>query len=308
MRYGLPFTALLTVALSPLSTAGEIVLTNGDTLQGQLLEQNAQGVIWVSESFGNLSIPVENIATINGTPVTQLIAAATAEPELVVSDEPVNKPIEDYKGTLSFTGAFADGSERREDWDLETGVEWRHDNQRHRTSANYESHSLNGSPADEEYELAYGLDWFFQEQWYWNNSVTWEANENRAIDQRYTLGSAIGHQLWDEESRALSVETGLLWINEEFEDGTDNERLNWRWGADYRTSIFGNLEFFHTHELLVSLEDTDDSEVKADFGLKAPVVDNLFTELKLEWVYDNQPAEGAERNDSQVTIGVNYSW
>ena len=72
--------------------------------------------------------------------------------------------------------------------------------------------------------------------------------------------------------------------------------------------MLGNIELFHSNQLLIALTDLDDSDLRADLGLKVPVVENLFTELKLEWIYDNQPVAGTEKSDSQLTIGVNYSW
>ncbi|MDB9953439.1 DUF481 domain-containing protein, partial [Porticoccaceae bacterium] len=164
------------------------------------------------------------------------------------------------------------------------------------------------SPANEEYHLGYGVDFFFREKWFWKNAVALGANENRAIDQYYSIGSAIGRQLWESDASALSAESGLVWISEEFSDQSSDNRLTWSWSADYRRILGQTLELFHTHRLLVSLSDVDDSEIKADIGLKAPLVDNLFTELKLEWIYDNQPALGTDPSDGQLTIGINYSW
>ena len=122
------------------------------------------------------------------------------------------------------------------------------------------------------------------------------------------MGSAIGRQFWDQESGALSAETGLLWVSEEFEDQSSDNRLTWSWAADYRQMITPSLELFHSHSLRVSVSDLDDSELRADLGLKAPLIQDIFTELKLEWIYDNQPVEGTEPSDTQLTIGVSYSW
>jgi putative salt-induced outer membrane protein YdiY len=72
--------------------------------------------------------------------------------------------------------------------------------------------------------------------------------------------------------------------------------------------VLDNIELFHSHKIFIALTDLKDSDLRADLGLKVPVVENLFTELKLEWIYDNQPAAGTEKSDSQLTIGVNYSW
>jgi|DEB0MinimDraft_12_1074336.scaffolds.fasta_scaffold01707_2 hypothetical protein len=278
--------------------ADELVLSNGDVLQGQTVEQTESHLMWHSDNFGNLSIALETVASINGKPLVKIKAPTTARAAFSRS----------YKGGLSLTGAYASGNEEREDWDIESAVEWRIGDYRHDTRVNYESHSLDGSPANEEYHLGYGVDFFFREKWFWKNAVALGANENRAIDQYYSIGSAIGRQLWESDASALSAESGLVWISEEFSDQSSDNRLTWSWSADYRRILGQTLELFHTHRLLVSLSDVDDSEIKADIGLKAPLVDNLFTELKLEWIYDNQPALGTDPSDGQLTIGINYSW
>ena len=300
--------SLAAITLSTTTThADELVLNNGDVLQGQTVEQTESHLMWRSDNFGDLSIPINNVTSINGAALSADGSAVaqekTAEPVKLVSS--FNNS---YKGGLSVTGAYASGNEEREDWDIESAVEWRTGDYRHDTNVNYESHSLDGSPANEEYHLGYGVDFFFREKWFWKNGASVGANENRAIDQYYSIGSAIGRQLWESDASALSAESGLVWISEEFSDQSSDNRLTWSWSADYRRILGQTLELFHTHRLLVSLSDFEDSEIKADVGLKAPLVDNLFTELKLEWIYDNQPALGTDPSDSQLTIGINYSW
>ena len=301
MRYGsstknsLIWMAALfaSLALATTAAADQITLTNGDIIQGQLNQQTETHVIWNSDSFGALTIAQEQVTSINGEPFGE-------QPTEVFSNT--------YNGSLSFTGAYASGNQEREDWDLDSSVEWREGDFRHRSNLNYETHSLNGSSPNTEYALGYGIDWFFQDQWFWSNSVSFGANEERAIDQYYYIGSAIGRQFWESESTALSAEAGLLWISEDLEDQTSDRRLTWSWSADYRTRVLNNIELFHSHKIFIALTDLSDSDIRADLGFKVPVVENLFTELKLEWIYDNKPAADTEKSDSQLTIGVNYSW
>lgn len=292
MQYG-SSTKYLFIWMAALATsvfADQLALTNGDIIQGQLDEQTDTHMIWNSDSFGALSIALEQVATINGEPLN-------TQPMNVFSN-----------GSLSFAGGHSDGNQEREDWDLSSYLEWREGDFRHSSNLNYETHSLDGSLSKREYAIGYGVDWFFQEQWYWSNSVVFGANEERAIDQYYSVGSAIGRQFWESELTALSAETGLLWISEDLEDQTSDRRLTWSWAADYRIQVRENIELFHSHKIFIALTDLKDSDLKADVGLKVPVVENLFTELKLEWIYDNQPAVDTKKSDSQFTIGVNYSW
>ena len=301
MRYGsftkrsliwmVTFFASLTLATSV--TADQITLTNGDIIKGQLKQQTDTHVIWSSDSFGTLTIAQEQIASINGESFGE-------EPAEIFSNT--------YEGSLSFTGAYASGNQEREDWDLDSGVKWRDGDFRHGSSLNYETHRLNNSPKNREYAVNYVLDWFFQDQWFWSNGVSFGANEERAIDNFYYIGSSLGRQFWESKSTALSASTGLLWLSEDFEDQSTDRRLTWSWSADYRALLINNIQLFHSHKVFIALTDFGDSDLSADLGIKIPVVKNLFAEVKLEWDYDNQPAVGKEKSDSQLTMGVNYSW
>ena len=289
-------TGLFSLTFVIASFADEIKLSNGDVLQGQEQQQTEEQILWLSDNFGLLAIDKDSVVSINDIPLN---GPAVATVELFSNT---------YNGDLSFTGGYSSGNIKREDWDLDGDVEWRHGDFRHRSEINFESHSLDGSRPAEQYDLGHSVDWFFQDKWFWSNALAWGANDDRSIDQFYSIGSAIGRQFWDTEITSLSAETGLLWISEDLIDQTSDRRITWSWAADYRRMLGNKMEIFHRQSVLVALTDMSDSELSADFGLKVPVVENLFTELKLEWIYDNQPALGARSTDSQLTIGVNYSW
>lgn len=290
--------AALTVAyvLAVPCLADELSLKNGDTLRGRLVSSKHDKITWASDILGDIKVPADQVVAINGVPHTP-----PPKPPVIFETT--------YKGSLSLTGSFASGNEEREDWDFDSAVGWRSSEKlRHASSITYESHSQNGAPQDEEAEVNYDVDYFFRDQWYWSNAVAWGFSEPRSLDQYYSVGTALGYQFWEEADTALSAETGFIWLSEEFEDGKNNDGIQWRWAADYHTRLFNKIDVFHTHQILVSTEDAKDSEIKADIGLRTGLIENLFAEIKMEWVYDNQPGDDAEHTDSQLTFGVNYSW
>jgi len=68
------------------------------------------------------------------------------------------------------------------------------------------------------------------------------------------------------------------------------------------------MGFSHSHQLLVSIEDADNSQFSADVGFDFPWINNLFTKISIEWTYDNRPVEGVEKIDRKLNLGLNYSW
>ena len=82
----------ITLTISTTATAGQITLINGDSINGQLEEQTDEHLIWNSDSFGTLTIALEQVASIDGQPFG-------VKPAEIFSNT--------YHGSLSFTGAYA---------------------------------------------------------------------------------------------------------------------------------------------------------------------------------------------------------
>ena len=59
-------------------------------------------------------------------------------------------------------------------------------------------------------------------------------------------------------------------------------------------------------DLIPSVEDLDDFNINADAGLRADVAKGMFTELKIEWRYDAEPAPTSGKNDLRYLIGVGW--
>ncbi|CAI8329362.1 MAG: Uncharacterised protein [Porticoccaceae bacterium UBA1117] len=156
--------------------------------------------------------------------------------------------------------------------------------------------------------LSHSVDWFFRDSWFWSNKGSVGANDNRGIDNFYTLGSNIGNQFWESDQGSLSADTGLVWISEKFLDGSEDDRMTLSWASDYTKLLFKQVRLSHSHQLLVAIEDADNSQLSADISVDFPLIDSLYTKVSLEWVYDNQPLAGVEKIDRKLNLGVNYSW
>ena len=285
------------------ASADQILLTNGDVIQGLMLEENDETIVWQSDNFGKLSIDRGRVASVirsnisdNGAQVEQkpIIASATHAASI--------------KGSVTVAGTFISGNEDREEWAGAVGLSQRQDHLRHRANFDYQFRQDQNQSSKENYNLTYAFDWFFRDNWFWSNNLSYGANDDRALDQFYTVSSLLGNQLWDNSSGALSFETGATWINEVLNTDIEEGKLTWNWSTNYRKSLFKSMVFSHSNQLLVAIEDSSDSLFQGNFALDFPLVDQLFTKLELRWIYDNEPPEGIEKIDRRATIGINYNW
>ena len=302
MHYRCICTALTLslMALSSESLSEQLRLVNGDILNGKLLDRSATHLIWMSDNFGPLTIQLSQI--------TNLDEASNNSGDISPPTGPKSSAAPRYSGGLSITGSAASGNQSRRDWDIDTTIQRRTVKARQTVQFEYENHSLEKQQAEDSYNLGYANDWFYSDQWFWRNEASVGADERRAIAKTYMLGSALGYQFWDTPNSRLSLESGVLWIVEEVAEKNSDDHFTWSWSLDYSHILFERVQLFHSQDIRVSMQHAKDSQANIDLGIKVPLIKNLFTELKLELLYDNQPALDTERLDSQFSMGVNYSW
>ena len=301
--------SFLVISLSAISSADEIALMNGDIIQGSQAELTESHIIWNADNFGALSIAINQVLTVNGVPFDK----ASIGIDNIVSEKVMQAGLmgffgESFTGNTIAFGNISSGNDERNEWGIDTEISWLNDALRHRSALGYESKSTDDNDAKIEYMLSHSVDWFFRDSWFWSNKGSVGANDNRGIDNFYTLGSNIGNQFWESDQGSLSAETGLVWISEKFLDGSEDDRMTLSWASDYTKLLFKQVRLSHSHQLLVAIEDADNSQLSADISVDFPLINSLFTKVSLEWVYDNQPLAGVEKIDRKLNLGVNYSW
>lgn len=326
----------------------ELVLTNGDRIKGTLVSVNPSSLVWKSDSFGQLTIDKKKVANFNtvkkvkvqgvedpcviqgmegyylnyicGTDENDqelhsiaLVALDSIVPIVANADKPRST------GKIALSGTFQRGNTVEDDLEIDGSTSYRNGDWRHTGALDYDSDSTDDVPADVDYDLTYRLDRFVTERWYWYNELGYGQEESKDVDERYIYGMGAGIQLWEDPNSALALENGIEY-KKELLDPSDEDLLNpdwvsrtevmyYRFSTDFRYKLPFSAEFFHTNEVLYSLQDSENWELSADFGLSVPLGVGLFSEYKFEYDYDNQPSSpDADKEDTKWTIGIGYNW
>ena len=285
------------------ASADQILLTNGDLIQGSVVEQNDDFIVWESVNFGKMTIAMSKVDSVLSSSTEASKEPVNQSTVMAQSIDPVS-----IRGTISLAGTFISGNEERKEWAGTVGLSHRQDHLRHRANFDYQFRQDQDQSSKENYNLTYAFDWFFKDNWFWSNNLSYGANDDRALDQFYTVSSLLGNQLWDNNRGALSLETGATWINETLITQIEEGKLTWNWSTNYRKSFFKSMVFSHSNQLLVAIEDSSDNLFQGNFALDFPLIDQLFTKVELRWIYDNEPPQGIEKIDRRATIGINYTW
>ena len=126
---------------------------------------------------------------------------------------------------------------------------------------------------------------------------------------RSEVGLGIGHQPYEEDDLSLSYVIGSNYIRDDFASGDREEDIGLTWALDYNQKLFERgLRFYHEHDLALPYTDAGAYLLETETGFKMPIISNIDGTFKIEFDWDNNPALGAEKGDTQYTLGLGYSW
>jgi len=287
-------TATVALALSSLAYSDQISLKNGDILQGTLTSQTDAYVLWESDNFGALQIPTNQIAFIN-RPDTKPAAINTVEEKAL------------YKGNVGLSGTYLSGNEQRDDLELNIGFTFKKGDSTHNAKVHYETLGQDNKSTINDYGINYGIDWLMSNGWYWGNIFSYGADDKRQIDQSVSFGTNMGYQFWQNDKGKLSTAIGLTWINDKLFSAVTDDRLAWSWSGDYQKQLIREVSLSYSHQLNVSIRDSENTQLTTDVGIIIPVTKKLDTKISWDWSFDNQPEQGNEKIDRKLKFGVDYS-
>lgn len=333
---------ILTLILGLPAWAGVVELTNGDRLEGEVVRIEGDDLVWKSTNFGEQRIKKSKIKNLISDKPLKVSANKKAcivdrvEQEQLVyycgaranlKHIPVLSlktllPYEDYvggkwlnSGKLNLWGAYSSGNETRNEWNLQGETKLRIDELRHVISGEYAKSAYDHLTPQTRWNLHYSLDWFFRPRWFWYNSLDAGADDQRSLNQSYILGSGSGYQFWETKKTALSLQLGLSYVDQEFEPPADPGEFDQsasyaatRLATDFRYELPGGVSFFHNNELVYSLEDSKDWQLKTSTGLSTMLLNKVYSEFKVDYWVFNEPQPTKERADTRMSVGVSYKW
>jgi len=240
--------------------------------------------------------------------------SAPAADELVsplLQDE--EAPMGEWTGSVNVGATWATGNTELTTLSAAADASYREADYRHTLKAwwNY-AEQENQAGEDELTQRrvggSYKYDYFVSERFYYNGLFGIEADELANLDLRWYVGGGAGYVFVEEEDVELDGELGVVYFDEEFEDGETNDYIAARVAYRYFNQINEQTRFEQNLEAFPSLEDVEDFYGRLDTRLKLKVSDNLFAQLQHVFDYDNTPAAGAVRDDHRLILGLGWSF
>lgn len=266
------------------SWADQIILSNGDQLEGQFKGVTGEHVIWQSKNFGEMKIPKARVKNIHSQASFKLRGQSTPcawqsldnqiatfvcikgelrrfpilSLEQVVLFEGHKDANHHYSGSLKVSGLKRRGNTESEYWEARSDVQMRHGDWRHSVVISLSGQTIlirdgitTFEDRDRRDHAKYSLDWFFSPRYYLSNLVSLEHDSNRNIQEEYKTSSGLGYQFWEKSETALSMVIGLehtrtyLTLNPPADEPESYSSV--RLGTDFRYKFKKGPNLYHTN-------------------------------------------------------------
>jgi putative salt-induced outer membrane protein YdiY len=223
---------------------------------------------------------------------------------------PPDKPAVKFTGRINAGVDIKKGNTDTEAFHVDGELEARTEKNRYTAGAEANREEESGNKTADNWLLYMSYDRFLTQKWFFYTNANFEQDDFKDLNLRTTVGAGSGYQFFESKPINLSVRGGLAYVNVDYSvDDQDNDYSAGRWAVKYDEYFFDDfLQFFHLHEGIVSLEDTEDIVIRTRTGLRIPLRKGFNTTVQYNWDWDNSPAPGKDRVDQRYLITLGYGW
>lgn len=236
----------------------------------------------------------------------------------IASINPPFRPSLTFKGFVTLGGSITDGNTRTRSASATGELEARAERQRFtfRGGWNYAEDEDGLTARNARANLKH--DYFFTKRFYLYAGALFEGDEFQDLRLRVALSAGPGYQfidigdftqVWASELQ-LSGELGVSYVDEDYKNGAPDESYAAaRWLVKVNWPIVPKkVVLFHVHEGFPSLERGEDLRVATEQGVRLAVLENFFLALQVNWRWDNVPAPGRNRSDTEYLFSLGYNF
>jgi putative salt-induced outer membrane protein YdiY len=329
---------LILALASPTLRADQIVLKNGDRITGTIKSADGGKLIIASPIAGTITVDLKDVKTfsteqpikivlIDGTVINQAVSMGTdgtfqtapggalaAQPIPISKIDKINPAAIAWTGSLVVNGSLTQGNTYSEQFGATLGLTRRGPSDRIQADAQYlfgktKQNGVTSTTTDQWY-IQPAYDYFFTKQVYANASVRVEKNRILNLDIRVTPALGAGYQFVEQPDFNADVEGGLAWVYEDYTNtGTPDQTVSLRLAYHVDKSLWTDkVKVFSDCAYFPSIQNSSKYLVIVDGGIHLAVTKSMFTELRGEADYDSHPAPNSHRTQTQLILGVGWTF
>lgn len=329
--------ALLTGLASPvLSHADEVILNNGDKLNGKIGLISGGVMKFTSPSLGDINIKLDTIKSYSADSATlrtqdrKFITGAIKEgnaSQITLADGKtyntadiarVNPPQAGWTGAVVANGAVIRGNSNTESLGVSASATLRRDtpdNDDRLTltlSDNYARTGVGaGSAATADNTGAsVAYDIFFSSKFYGYGNIGYYRDYIAALNYRLTPGVGVGYQWVESKDLNFSTEAGVSYLYQDYAGAPISQNSAFRLAYHLDTALNDKVKLFNDVEYVAPFRfgELNRYILTADVGLRANLTKSFFTEFKIVYNRNDHPVPGRLKDDLAYTLGVGWTF
>lgn len=333
---GCIFFIFVSLVFSDQVKADEILLNNGDRITGKIMTME-EGKLTVETSYAGKIIvqwsAVANLKTDEALKVVlsdktslqgitedseegkmklklgKIVETVSFDLGEVASLNPELKPAVKLKGHVNVGLNATSGNSNTESQHADGEFAARTEQNRYTFGAELNRVEDDGEKTVDNSMGYLKYDHFLSPQWFLYSNALFEKDTFKDLNMRTGIGIGAGRQFIESPLMNLFLESGLTYINEDFDQGDDDSYSSGRWSLSFDKYFLDKIvQFFHFHEGLVGLEDTDKLIIRTRTGLRLPFYNSFNFTAQYNYDWEKTPSPGREKSDKMYIFTLGYQW
>ncbi len=337
------FAGLLTVLFVNAANADELLMKNGDRLQGSVVSMALGKLVFKTPYAGTITIDWDKVARLTTEAPLEVYlrddkivkgkAVATDEGTLVLQPEtgpatpPITlaqvktldrpKPPETWK--LAFrvsAGASREtGNTNTQKYNIDGQVTLSKSPHVIRMYGEYHKEFSKGKLSKDKGHGSLTYERFLTKKWYLFGNVTAGMDKFKSLDLIASAAAGPGYQFWKSRSKNLSIRLGPAYGIEKytkpmknFDNQSQREYVAAYWAMDFDMWFFDRFfQLFHHNDGLYDVQDTSNWQVRTRTGVRIPLVFKFFASLQFNYDFDNSPADNKKKYDEAYLFKLGWN-
>ncbi len=326
------------------AVADELIMKNGDRLQGKVLSMSLGKLIFETSYAGTITIDWDQVArfttegpmevylrderTIKGKAVTAEGGKMVLQPETGPPTPPiamaqvktleVPKAPEGWKFHVRVAAGASQesGNTRTQNYNLDGDVtlsKLPHDVKLH---GEYYRELNKGAITKDKGLGSLTYKRFISRKWYLFGNGTAQMDKFQDLNLLASVSAGPGYQIWRSREKNLSMELGPAYAIERYSKPMQNfdnkdhrEYAAGFWAMDFDMWFFNRfLRLFHHNDGLVDFKKTNNWRVRTRTGVRIPLVLRFFASLQYNYDYDNSPADNKKKYDMAYMFKLGWEY
>jgi len=317
--------------------ADEVVLNNGDKLNGKIGLISGGVMKFTSPALGDMSIKLDTIKSystsapatlrmknrefLNGT-IKQAdqdqVALADGKTVSMGDIQRINPPSVGWTGSVVANGTLTRGNANSAGFGLAGNTILRRDtpenDDRVTLDAAYNyvrtGRGLGGITTTDNLGADAKYDIFFSDKLYGYGNVGYYHDRIALLNVRLTPGVGVGYQWIESKDFNFNTEAGISYLYQDYQGGLIQQNAAYRLAYHIDKALSDKVKVFNDAEFVAPFRFGQSNQyvLTADAGIRAQLTKSFFSEFKVLYHRNDHPLPGTLKDDLDFLLGVGWTF